>query len=198
MKVEQAIAFVLFAIVAAMTPGPSNLLLTSTGATVGVRRGLPCLTGVALGMGTMIFLVGFGLGSIVLENLVILQIIRWSGVAFLLWLSWKIATAGRTRETTSDVFVGLWQAAAFQWVNPKAWLISASAVGTFLDAETGGALAQSLYLSLLFVLAVFPGCFVWLAFGAALQRLLQAERAARVFNIAMAALLAGSVLLFVR
>jgi len=101
MKIEQAIAFVLFAIVAAMTPGPSNLLLTSTGATVGVRRGLPCLAGVALGMGTMIFLVGFGLGSIVLENLVILQIIRWSGVAFLLWLSWKIATAGRTRETTS-------------------------------------------------------------------------------------------------
>lgn len=198
MKVEQAIAFVLFAIVAATTPGPSNLLLTSTGATVGVRRGLPCLAGVALGMGTMIFVVGFGLGSIVLENLAILQIIRWSGVAFLLWLSWKIATAGRTRETTSDVFVGLWQAAAFQWVNPKAWLISASAVGTFLDAETGGALVQSLYFSLLFVLAVFPGCFIWLAFGAALQRLLQTERAARVFNLAMAALLAGSVLLFVR
>lgn len=195
---EQAIAFYLFAIVAASTPGPSNLILTSTGANIGVRRGLPCLGGVAIGMGLMIFLVAFGLGSLVLTSPVILHGIRWCGSAFLFWLSWKIATAGRTKETAHQVFVGFWQAAAFQWVNPKSWLISASAVGTFLQAEAGDALVQSLSFALLFVLAVLPGCFVWLAFGAAFQRLLHTERAARLFNLSMGALLAGSVLLFVK
>lgn len=74
MTTEQAIAFFLFAIVAAITPGPSNLILTSTGAAVGVLRGLPCLCGVAIGMGLMMFLVAFGLGSFVLGNPLILQI----------------------------------------------------------------------------------------------------------------------------
>ncbi len=198
MTTEPAIAFLLFALVAAITPGPSNLILTSTGATVGVLRGLPCLIGVALGMGLMIFLVAFGLGSLVLESPVALQGIRWCGSGFLLWLSWKIATAGRAEAQAGRGVVGFWQAAAFQWVNPKSWLVSASAVGTFLQAEGGGALAQALSLGVLFLLAALPSCFVWLAFGAALQRYLQTERAVRIFNLAMGALLAGSVLLFGR
>ena len=76
MITEQALAFCLFAIVAAITPGPSNLVLTSTGANVGVLRGLPCLCGVAIGMGLMMCLVAFGLGSLVLEHPVILEAIR--------------------------------------------------------------------------------------------------------------------------
>jgi threonine/homoserine/homoserine lactone efflux protein len=198
MIADQAIAFVLFAIAAAMTPGPSNLILTSTGARVGVRRGLPCLGGVAIGMGLMLFLVAFGLGSLVLESPVILHGIKWCGSGFLLWLSWKVATAGRTEATGEKVFVGFWQAAAFQWVNPKAWLVSVGAVGTFLQSEAGNALVQSLSFGMLFVLAALPSCFVWLAFGAALQRFLRTERAVRRLNVAMGALLAGSVLLFIR
>jgi len=76
MTAKQTLAFVLFAIVAAITPGPSNIILTSTGAHVGVLRGLPCLFGVAIGMGLMMFIVAFGLGSLVLENTVILQGLR--------------------------------------------------------------------------------------------------------------------------
>jgi threonine/homoserine/homoserine lactone efflux protein len=197
MTTEQAIAFFLFAIVAAITPGPSNLILTSTGAAVGVLRGLPCLCGVAIGMGLMMFLVAFGLGSLVLESPVITQGIKWCGIGFLLWLSWKIATAGRSEATGDKEFVGFWQAAAFQWVNPKSWLVSASAVGTFLRAEAGSALVQSLSFGLLFVVAALPSCFVWLAFGAGLQRFLHTARAVRLFNVAMGALLAGSVLLFI-
>jgi threonine/homoserine/homoserine lactone efflux protein len=193
---EQAIAFFLFAIVAAITPGPSNLILTSTGAAVGVLRGLPCLFGVTIGMGLMMSLVAFGLGSLILKTSLILQALKWCGAAFLLWLSWKIATAGRS-EAKDTVVVGFWRAAAFQWVNPKSWLVSASAAGTYLQAQGGSALEQSLFFGLLFTLAAIPSCFVWLAFGATLQRLLQTERALRVFNIAMGALLAGSVLLFV-
>jgi threonine/homoserine/homoserine lactone efflux protein len=197
MTTEHAIAFVLFAIVAAITPGPSNLILTSTGATVGVLRGLPCLCGVAIGMGVMMFLVAFGLGSLVLESRVIVQGLKWCGAGFLLWLSWKIATAGRSAATAEKEFVGFWRAAAFQWVNPKSWLVSASAVGTFLQADAGSALAQSLAFGILFTLAALPSCFVWLAFGAAVQRLLHTERAMRLFNVAMGILLAGSVLLFI-
>lgn len=197
MTAEQAIAFFLFAIVAAITPGPSNLILTSTGATVGVVRGLPCLGGVTIGMGFMMFLVAFGLGSLVLENPMIFQILKWGGTGFLLWLSWKIATAGRSDATADKDPLGFWGAAAFQWVNPKSWLISASAVGTYLHAEAGSAVTQSIYFGLLFVLAALPSCFIWLACGASVQRFLHTERALRVFNTAMGVLLAGAVLLFI-
>ena len=198
MTAEQAIAFFLFAIVAAITPGPSNLILTSTGARVGVLRGLPCLFGVAIGMGLMMFLVAFGLGSLVLESPVILPVLKWCGMGFLLWLSWKIATAAHSEATGEKELVGFWQAAAFQWVNPKSWLVSASAVGTYLQARAGGPFEQSLSFGLLFILAALPSCFIWLAFGAAVQRLLHTERALRMFNVAMGAVLAGSVLLFIQ
>ena len=198
MTAEQAIAFFLFAFVAAITPGPSNLILTSTGASVGVLRGLPSLFGVAIGMGLMMFLVTFGLGSLIHDSPILYQALKWGGVAFLLWLAWKIATA-RHSDTTADEKrpVGFWGAAAFQWVNPKSWLVSASAAGTYLHAATGSVLVQALSFGVLFILAALPSCFVWLAFGAGVQRLLHGERAARIFNIAMGALLAGSVILFI-
>jgi threonine/homoserine/homoserine lactone efflux protein len=197
MTTEQAIGFLIFAIVAAVTPGPSNLILISTGATVGVLRGLPCLCGVAIGMGLMMFLLAYGLGSLVLESPLILQGLKWCGVGVLLWLSWKIATASRSEATTDNGQVGFWQAAAFQWVNPKSWLVCASAVGTYLQAQAGSAFEQSLSFGLLFVAAALPSCFVWLACGAAVQRLLHTQRASRMFNIAMGTLLAGSVILFI-
>lgn len=198
MTAEQAIAFFLFAFVAAITPGPSNLILTSTGASVGVLRGLPGLFGVAAGMGLMMFLVTFGLGSLVHDSPILYQALKWGGVAFLLWLAWKIATA-RHSETDADEKrpVGFWGAAAFQWVNPKSWLVSASAAGTYLHAATGNVFVQAVSFGVLFILAALPSCFVWLAFGAGVQRLLHGARAARIFNIAMGALLAGSVLLFI-
>ena len=198
MTTEQALAFVLFAIVAAVTPGPSNIVLASTGATVGVRRGLPCLLGVAAGMGLMMFLVALGLGSVVLDHPLVLHGLRWAGISLLLWLAWKIATAGRGGAAAAGAPVGFWQAAAMQWVNPKSWLVSASAVGAYLHAEGAGALVQSVWFGVLFVLAALPSCFVWLAFGATVQRFLQTDRAARGFNIVMGALLAGSIVLFVR
>jgi threonine/homoserine/homoserine lactone efflux protein len=197
MTTEQAIAFFLFAVVAAITPGPSNLILTSTGANVGLLRGLPCLAGVAIGMGLMMFLVAFGLGSLVLESPLLSQGLKWCGIGFLLWLAWKIATARHGKATSEQKYVGFWQAAAFQWINPKSWLVSASAIGAYLQAQAGGALQQSLYFGVLFVLAALPSCFVWLAFGAALQRFLRTERASRMFNLSMGALLAGSVILFI-
>jgi threonine/homoserine/homoserine lactone efflux protein len=195
---EQAVAFLLFAVVAAGTPGPSNLLLTATGANVGVLRGLPCLLGVSIGMGVMMFVVAFGLGSVVLTNHTVLRGLHWLGAAFLLWLAWKIATAHRGGTAAGRKPVGFIGAAAFQWINPKSWLVSASAASTYLAVGSGSALTQAVAFSALFVLASLPCCFVWLAFGATAQRLLRTERTERAFNIAMGVLLAGSVVLVVR
>jgi threonine/homoserine/homoserine lactone efflux protein len=197
MTPEQAVAFAAFAVAAAGTPGPSNALLTATGARVGVRRGLPALLGVAVGMGLMMFVVAFGLGSAILDDPLVRTGIKWCGVAVLCWLAWRIATADPARLAADGQPIGLVGAAAFQWVNPKAWLVCASAAATFLDPRAGSALAQSAAFGLTFGLASLPSCLPWLAFGAVLQRFLRSERAWRLFNGAMGALLAASVLLFI-
>jgi threonine/homoserine/homoserine lactone efflux protein len=194
---EQGVAFFVFSIVAAATPGPSNVLLAATGANVGVWRGLPCLLGVTLGMGLMMFVVAFGLGSAILGHPALLQSVKWGGAAVLGWLAWKIATARRLGVSTAGRPAGFLGGATFQWVNPKSWLVCASAAATFLDRGAGGALGQSAAFGLVFVLASLPGCFPWLAFGAVVARFLRSERAWRVFNGVMGALLAASVILFV-
>lgn len=198
MTLEQGLAFFVFAVVAAGTPGPSNALLTATGANVGVLRGLPCLLGVTLGMGLMMAVVALGLGTLILDNPGVLTAVKWCGVVVLCWLAWKIATADRAGAAARDAApVGFVGAAAFQWINPKSWLVSASAAATFLDARADGAVAQAAALGLVFVLASLPACLPWLAFGAVLQRFLRSPRARRTFNGAMGALLAASVILFV-
>ncbi|HET7343737.1 MAG TPA: LysE family translocator [Methylomirabilota bacterium] len=192
-------AFLVFAVVAAVTPGPSNIMLTSAGAQAGVLRGLPCLLGVTTGMGAMMFVVPLGLGSLVLGHPLVLRALNWGGAAFLLWLSWKIATStGGGDATSGGDPVGYLGAAIFQWVNPKSWLVTASAAGTFLSVGAGRPTVQAASLAGLFMLAALPSCFVWLAFGAGVQHLLHGRRRLRIFNVAMGVLLALSVVLILR
>ena len=199
MTTEQVTAFLLFALVAAVTPGPSNIMLTAAGAQAGVRGGLPCLLGVSTGMGLMMFLVPLGLGSVVLEHPFLLKGLNWGGAAVLLWLSWKIATSrSRIDADLGKDPVGYVGAAVFQWVNPKSWLVSASAAGTFLSSHAGSPIMQAASLGALFVLAALPSGFVWLAFGASVQHLLHNDRRLRTFNIVMGALLALSIVLILR
>ncbi len=197
MRTDQAIAFFVFSVAAAVTPGPSNALLTVTGANVGVLRGLPTLLGVTVGMGLMMFVVAFGLGTVILEYPILLTVVKWCGAGFLFWLAWNIATAGRVSATAGGKPIGFVGAAAFQWINPKSWLVCAGAAATFLDQGAGSALGQSAAFGLTFVLASLPSCFPWLAFGAVLQRFLRSERALRAFNVGMGVLLAASVLLLI-
>jgi threonine/homoserine/homoserine lactone efflux protein len=199
MTTEQMVAFLLFAVVAAVTPGPSNIMLTATGAQAGILGGLPCLLGVTTGMGLMMFVVPLGLGSLVLGQPLALRALHVGGAAFLLWLAWRIATSGGRVEAASEgEAVGYLGAAIFQWVNPKSWLVTASAAGTFLSLDAGSPAAQAATLGGLFVLAALPSCFLWLAFGAAVQPILSSRRRLRVFNVAMGALLALSVVLILR
>lgn len=199
MTTGQIVAFLLFAVAAAGTPGPANVILTATGAQVGVLRGLPCLFGQITGMGLMFFVVLSGLGSLIVGHPEVLQVLHWAGAAVLLWLAWKIATGSGAVDAASAVRpLGYFDAAMFQWVNPKAWLVSASAAGTFMTAGTVSPVVQAALLSALFVAAALPSCFPWLAFGAGVQRLLRARRHRRVFNVTMAALLAVSIVLILR
>ena len=199
MTAEQSIAFLAFSFVAAITPGPSNVMLTATGAIAGIVRGLPCLLGVAAGMGLLIFSVAMGLGHLVLSHAAVLTVLNWVGAAFLLWLAWKIASARPRAEPSGESAakepVGFVEAALFQWINPKSWLVGVSAAGTYLQADAHSPLLQSIWLAALFVAAALPSGLAWLLFGASMQRFLRTPRAARIFNIAMGASLAASVVL---
>ncbi len=199
MTTKQVVAFLLFAVVAAGTPGPGNTMLTAVGASAGILRGLPSLFGQAIGMGLIMFLVPFGLGSLVLQQPLLLWTLKGGGAAFLLWLSWKIATSpSRINSQPERNPVGFLGAAVFQWVNPKAWLVVSAAAGTFLSPKAGSAVVQAASLAGLFVLAALPSCFPWLAFGAAVQRLPRGARRMRVFNVTMGVLLALSIALILR
>lgn len=189
MSPEQIAAFFLFALVAAITPGPSNVLLVATGAQVGILRGFACLLGIGTGMASMMFLAAYGLGNLLLAHPQILIAARLAGTAFLLWLAWKIASVPPAPPEAGAKPTGFIGAALLQWVNPKAWMVSAGAVATYLPADDGNALL----FTAVFVAAAFPSGFVWLAFGAAAQRLLGDPRRQRIFNIAMGLALAASV-----
>ena len=193
MNPAQVISFVTFSAVVAGTPGPSNALLTAVGASAGVRRGLPSLLGQVIGMGAMLFAITLGLGNVLLAHPLALEILKWGGAAMLCWMAWRIATAG-SAEGHMTAPTGFFGMAAFQWVNPKGWLVGVAAIATFLDRRASGALAQAVIFAILFTLAAFPSCLPWLAFGAALQRFLRAPRARRILNVVMAALLAASTI----
>src|SRR5438034_9959307 len=173
-------------------------MLTAAGANAGVLKGLPCLLGVTTGMGFMMFLVPLGLGSLVLKNPLVLKTLNWGGAAFLLWLAWKIATSSGLESMPEGRPVGYLGAAVFRWVNPKSWLVSASAAGTFLSTGAGSPILQAASLGGLFILAALPSCFLWLAIGASLQQVLHSRRRLRAFNIVMGVLLALSIALIVR
>jgi threonine/homoserine/homoserine lactone efflux protein len=202
----EVVAFATFAAVVAGTPGPSNALLTAIGARIGFRHGLPSLLGQVTGMGAMLFAITLGLGRVLLAHPLVLQILKWAGVALLGWMAWRIATAKRSdgNGAARGGFLGLGDGrggflgmAAFQWVNPKGWLVSVAAVATFLNPRGDDALAQAAFFAILFWVVALPSCLPWLAFGATLQRYLRSPRAERILNWSMATLLAGSTILLV-
>lgn len=198
MTFDQATAFFLFAIVAAITPGPSNTMIVATGSAWGLWRGLPCALGSAIGMGLLLFASALGLGQLIIAEPMLLKALNWCGAAFLLWLSWKIATAPGAPEAADAKPVGFLGAAAFQWVNPKGWLVAVSAAGTYLQSATGNVALQAAVFGALFFAAALPSGLVWLVLGASIRTLLRDERHARIFNIVMGMTLALSVLMIFR
>ncbi len=134
MRLEPVIAFTVFSIVTTITPGPNNVMLTATGANVGIRRGMPHVLGIAFGFGFMLFLFTAGVGTALTSSPALMLGLNIAGIAVLLWLAWKIATAKRGSAAERERPIGFFGAVAFQGVNPKAWLICAGAV-SFLQPD---------------------------------------------------------------
>jgi threonine/homoserine/homoserine lactone efflux protein len=193
MTLDHVAAFLLFSLVAAITPGPSNVMITATGSAVGVTRGLPCVLGACLGMALLLFCAALGLGQLVLGYPAAVRAMNWCGAAFLLWLALRIATAPAPSAAAAARPVGFLAAALFQWVNPKGWLIALGATSTYLQARGDNPVLQAAAFGALFFAAAFPSGLAWLVLGALMQQVLRETRAVRTFNIVMGAALAASV-----
>ncbi len=193
MSAELLLAFAGFALVGSITPGPNNAMLLASGANHGFRRTIPHVAGIAAGCVVMLLLVGLGLGRVFDAAPRLHDALRWVGAAYLLWLAWRIANAGPVAEGGA---VGrpllFWQAAAFQWVNPKAWILVVGAVSTYAPLDGFG--RNVAVLAVLMGLVNVPSACVWAGFGTALRPLLSRPGRARAFNVAMALLLVLSLL----
>ena len=175
-----------FALAMSATPGPNNAMVAASAANFGLRRTLPHVLGTSLGFPLMLVLVGFGAAQLLAASPGLQAALRWVGAAWMVWLAWQIARAepappgaeSRGRPMT------LAEAALFQWVNPKAWLIAGGAIAGF---------GNSAWLAVIFVLTAGASLLGWAAIGLGTARLLRTPAALRWFNRAMALLLVLSL-----
>ncbi|CAB3856299.1 hypothetical protein A9G00_14560 [Achromobacter xylosoxidans] len=182
----------LFALVSSITPGPNNVMLAASGLNFGFRRSMPHLLGVNLGFTLMIFLVGIGLGSVFQQLPVLYTVLKYGGAAYLLYLAWKIANSGGVEEGHArGKPMTFLQAAAFQWVNPKAWVMAVGIIATY--TPQAGFFANLVIATLVCGLVNLPSIGIWVTFGTALRRVLHKPWAIRAFNITMALLLVASL-----
>ena len=185
-------AFVLplamFAFVSSVTPGPNNVMLTASGATFGYRRSVPHMLGICLGGVLMLLLIGAGLGKIFEAEPRIYTALKYVGAAYLIWLAWKIARAGGVNQGQSgNRPFSFLQAAAFQWVNPKAWIMTVGIVAAYTPRDD---FFFNLLLSALVLgLVNYPSISIWTLFGSTVGRALRTPQALRAFNWLMAGLL---------
>ena len=179
---------VMFVFVSSITPGPNNVMLTASGANFGYQRSVPHMLGITFGGVFMLLMVGAGLGAMFTQLPWLYTALQAIGAVYLLWLAWKIATSGQVgRVDAKPRPLNFWQAAAFQWVNPKAWLMSVGVVAAYTSPQ---AYWPSLLLGMLVMLVVnYPCISVWTLFGSAVRRWLQSPRALQWFNWTMAGLL---------
>ena len=182
----------LFALVSSITPGPNNVMLAASGLNFGFRRSMPHLLGVNLGFTLMIFLVGVGLGSVFQQVPQLYTVLKYVGAAYLLYLAWKIANSGGMEDgAVSGKPMTFLQAAAFQWVNPKAWVMAVGVIATY--TPQAGFFANLVIATVVCGIVNLPSIGVWVTFGTALRRVLHKPWAIRAFNISMALLLVASL-----
>lgn len=190
---ELLAGFLGFAVVTLFTPGPNNLMLMASGLNYGFGRTQPHVAGVALGFGFLNLAVGLGLGGVFAAFPALQTGLKYVGAAYLMFLAWKIATAAPPSEERAGggrpmTFL---QAAAFQWVNPKAWVMALGAVTTYS--------AIALYpvnvigIAGLFATLGFFSAWMWVVFGLGLKQVIRNARLVRAVNVFMALLLVASL-----
>ena len=185
-------ALVIFCFVSSITPGPNNLMLMTSGVNFGVRRTLPHMFGIALGFTLMVVLVGLGLAGLFARIPSLLVAMKWVGAAYMVYLAAKLAMAAPLKPggTVGDPMTFL-QAAAFQWINPKAWIMALTGVATYTDP--GDYTRTVLVVALVFGIVNLPCISCWALFGTALRHALQRPGVLRAFNWTMGALLIASL-----
>ena len=186
------IALAVFCVVTLFTPGPNNLMLMTSGLNFGFRRGLPHLLGVVLGFTLMVLIVGFGLGAIFEASPLLYSVLKYAGAVYLVYLAWQIAVSPPPRAGESAGRpIGFLKAAAFQWINPKAWVMAIGAVSAY--AAVAPFPLNVLVIAGLYCVLGIASSGTWLGFGVALQQVLNNPKAVRAFNVTMAVLLVASL-----
>jgi threonine/homoserine/homoserine lactone efflux protein len=187
------IAFVLFATVMFFTPGPNNIMLLSSGLTYGFRPTVPHIMGITVGFAFMIGAVGLGLGTIFIAYPVLQTILKYAGVAYLIYLAWAIAMSEpvASDQDNSRGPMTFWGAAMFQWVNAKGWVM---VIGTITAYAAIAAYPWNIAIQVgLSLILGAVSCTAWALFGSSLRPILTSRRAVRAFNIVMAVLLLASL-----
>ena len=188
-------ALVALAFVASITPGPNNLMLIASGMNHGIRRTIPHVAGVSLGFAFLIFVIALGLGTLFERYAAIEQILKVLGGLYLLYLAWRIFNTKAVLEGEATerpmTFV---EAALFQWVNPKAWVMATTATSTLL-VTTSSVIAGAAALTFGFWIVNLPCILVWLVSGAALAQWVNDDRRATLMNRLLGMLLAATVVL---
>ncbi len=197
MSLETLAALVVFAFVTSVTPGPNNFMLLASGVNFGFRRTIPHMTGIFVGFVALLLAVGMGLGAVLLAYPALETALKLAGGAYLLYLAWKIASSrslGKGGQAGARPLT-LLEAAAFQWVNPKAWVMAVSAMALYTDAERP--LFSVVVVAAVFGLTNYPSVSIWTGFGQALRGFLSEPRRLKAFNIAMGALLVATLPLMI-
>ena len=192
MTIHILLPLALFVFVNSITPGPNNVMLTAAGANFGYRRCLPHMLGITSGVALMVMLVGMGLGTVFDTLPGAYTTLKYLGGAYLIYLAWRIA---RSRSSSGVRAHGkpfsFWEAAFFQWVNPKAWIMVIGMIAAYMPQSYVG---HDLVLAAAVLAAVnYPSISVWTLFGSAVGRLLHGPRAMQIFNNSMAVLLVLSL-----
>ncbi|MET4693890.1 LysE family translocator [Endozoicomonas lisbonensis] len=191
---ENYLAVLLFTFSTTVTPGPNNIMIMSSGLNYGIRRSMPHYLGICIGFPAMVAAVGLGFDVIFQKLPFLHDVIKIAGTLYLLYLAYHVATASsETNLENNKNPLTFLQAAAFQWVNPKAWIMATGAVAAYTTIDSD-ILLQVFYITFAFLLAAFPCIAVWLLFGANLKKILKNTLHQRLFNVSMALLLAISVL----
>ncbi|QWG17346.1 LysE family translocator [Bradyrhizobium sediminis] len=187
------IAFVMFAVVMFFTPGPNNIMLLSSGLTYGFRRTLPHVAGITIGFAFMIGAVGLGLGTIFITYPVLQTVLKYAGVAYLVYLAAAIAMSGPVAQDQDNRRgpMTFWGAAMFQWINAKGWVMVIGTITAY--AGIAGFPWNIVIQVMLSLLLGTLSCSAWALFGSALRPVLTSPKAVRAFNIVMAALLLASL-----
>lgn len=188
------LAIIIFAISTTVTPGPNNIMIMTSGLNHGVKNSIPHLFGICVGFPVMVIMVGLGF-SVVFETYPVFhEVIKVLGVAYLLYLAWLIASSSSTSlEVEKSKPLNFTQAALFQWVNPKAWVIATGAVSAYTSISSD-IFIQVIFIALAFFIVAFPCVGIWLFFGVGLKKYFNSPKHQKTFNLSMALLLVGSVL----